>query len=41
MAPSDRSWPMIEPHLLSRRDYDSGLLREVERTGEAIYGASA
>lgn len=32
--------PMIEPHLLSRRDDESGFLHEVERTGELIYRAA-
>ena len=32
--------PMIEPHLLSRRDDESGFLQEVERTGEVIYRAA-
>lgn len=32
--------PMIEPHLLSRKDNASGFLDEVERTGEVIYRAA-
>jgi predicted nucleotidyltransferase len=30
--------PMIEPHLLSRTDDDSGFVREVLRTGEVMGG---
>ena len=32
--------PMIEPHLLSRKRDESGLLDEVERTGVVIYRAA-
>lgn len=32
--------PMIEPHLLSRRNDESGLLSEVQRTGEVIHGVA-
>jgi predicted nucleotidyltransferase len=32
--------PMIEPHLLSRANDDSGFVREVLRTGEVIYHAA-
>lgn len=32
--------PMIEPHLLSRRNDESGFLDEVQRTGEVIYRAA-
>ena len=32
--------PMIEPHLLSRKDDESGFLAEVERTGVVIYRAA-
>lgn len=32
--------PMIEPHLLSQKNDDSGFLREVKRTGEVIYRAA-
>ncbi len=32
--------PMIEPHLLSSKNDDSGFLGEVQRTGEVIYRAA-
>ncbi len=32
--------PMIEPHLLSRINDDSGFLSEIQRTGEIIYHAA-
>jgi len=32
--------PMIEPHLLSRENDDSGFVAEVLRTGEVIYRAA-
>jgi len=39
MVSPDCGLPMIEPHLLSRANDDSGFVREVLRTGEVIRAA--